>query len=67
MAKNAKKGDIVKIENHFTKKIRLGHLLCGKIKKQSKKKENQAKTEAVKCFMVMREGSWYNGQRVNCS
>ena len=26
MAKNAKKGDVVKIENHCNKKIRLGYL-----------------------------------------
>ena len=28
LAKNAKKGDMVKIENHCTKKIRLGYLPC---------------------------------------
>ena len=32
MAKNAKKGDMVKIENHCTKKIRLGYLNCPKWK-----------------------------------
>ena len=38
MTKNAKKGDMAKIENHFNKKIRLGYLTSWKVEKCSSRK-----------------------------